>query len=369
MVNYDGGRSDAPPPNPGAAELAIVGTETTGHTVPAEVLVRALDGLQQIVYLLAAADEGRPIGERFAKTEHFKERYALRCGVPRASSYAVPLGLDMNRLLLPGGLGATPLERALDVFRAAAHGAWGDLMRLVPDPKYSPRVLAVLQAMLPRPGDRWGVALTIGADQVTLDVKTYRAVRRQVAPDGVEDAVMTVTGDLVRVDFDKSRIVLRYAPTGQEIPCYCEEAVLGALVQDWYLPIQVTGRFTLDRGGNIRKLTHVTRVETIDLSPMTFDRVEWDGRQLAIDPPLTLKPTMDEESGQLYVLRDPALSIHVFARSREQVADELAEQMLFQWDTYAHESPDRLTPGAQWLRSSLLSRVQEVGLAPQPEGR
>ena len=71
----------------------------------------------------------------------------------------------------------------------------------------------------------------------------------------------------------------------------------------------------------------------LDLSPTTFDRLVWGGRCLVIEPPLTLTPRMDEESGRLYILVDETLNIHVLAESHEQLAHELAEQLIFQWDT------------------------------------
>ena len=58
---------------------------------------------------------------------------------------------------------------------------------------------------------------------------------------------------------------------------------------------------------------------------MSFRSIEWKGRRLTIEPPPDFQPVMDDESGQLLVLADESLSIHVFARSRGQLADELAE--------------------------------------------
>ena len=110
-------------------------------------------------------------------------------------------------------------------------------------------------------------------------------------------------------------------------------------------------------------------VSADDLSPLRFDEVESAGRRLVFDPPLILEPSMDDETGQFYVLTDEKLGIHVHAQTREQLADELAEQMLFQWDAYARESPDRLTPAANRLRDALLSRMREDELVAQSEDR
>jgi len=57
---------------------------------------------------------------------------------------------------------------------------------------------------------------------------------------------------------------------------------------------------------------------------MTFDRVQYNGRALILHLPLTLTPHLDQESGQLYVATDERLGVHVFARTREQLAEERA---------------------------------------------
>ena len=98
----------------------------------------------------------------------------------------------------------------------------------------------------------------------------------------------------------------------------------------------------------------------IDLSPMTFDHVRYNGRTLVLHPPLTLTPRLDQESNQLYVAMDKPLGVHVFAQTREQLAEELAEQLLFLWDTYALEDPARLTESAQRMREELRRRVEEA---------
>ena len=174
---------------------------------------------------------------------------------------------------------------------------------------------------------------------------------------------MTVTGDLVRVEIPARKVVIRYQPTGREIPCHCEESAIESVLENWPEPIQVSGRYTVDSKGHPVRLTNVTRVSPVDLSPMTFDQVYWLGRLIIINPPLMLEPSMDEDSGQLYLLVDDELGIHVFARTREEVADELAEQVLFQWDTYALKSPENLSQGAKRLRQGLLARMREDGLA------
>ena len=83
----------------------------------------------------------------------------------------------------------------------------------------------------------------------------------------------------------------------------------------------------------------MSRTASIDLSPMIFDAIEWGNRRLEFVPPLALEPTLDDESGRLYRLEDQHLGIDVFAPTREQLSDELAEQIVFQWDSYAQRIP------------------------------
>lgn len=342
-----------------SGELVIDGAETADHTVSADVLVRVLSGLQRIVYLMAASSRNQPIGE------DLRSRNALRCGVPRASSFAVPLtSRRPTAELFPE---SDPLTEAFHVFRLASEGRWAELNPLFSRPKYINRVLSELQGMLPRSGERWGLTLRVGGDRVSLDESASRSLGAYLSSSGVADATMTVTGELLRVNIEALRLVLRYPPTRAEIPCQCEPSVFDTVMRNYDVPIQVTGLYTLNRQGHPIRLTGVSRVEPIDLSPMTFAQMTWAGRTLAIKPALTLSPTRDEESGQFYVLDDPDLGIDVFARTRDELLDELAEQLMFQWDTYARESPDRLSRGARRLREALLARMREVEFATPSE--
>jgi len=325
--------------------------------------VRSLESLQRIVFLMAGTDEGISIGGRFALPDHIKEKYVLRCGVSKGSSYAIPLDLPSAPMLLASDTRSSLLMRTMEVIKAASVGAMMDLSRLIPDQAYRTRALAEVEKMAPRPGNRWAVSFAVDGDRVELDTRAYRTVNRLTTPQTPENHVMTVTGELIRVDFAKSFLTLRYRPTGREIRCECDSAVLDSILPNRDEPIQVTGRFKLGDDGHPIKLTKVNRIEPLDLSPMIFDSIEWADRRLTINPPLTLQPTMDDESGQLYVLVDHHLGIDVFARNREQLADELAEQVLFLWDTYAQEAPDRLTDSARTLREKLQGRIQESDLA------
>jgi hypothetical protein len=87
---------------------------------------------------------------------------------------------------------------------------------------------------------------------------------------------------------------------------------------------------------------------------------------LRLDPPLTIVPTLDD-SEQLYVISDDELGLHLFAQTREQLAEKLAEQLVFSWDADATEDPSRPTESAQHLRDTLRERLR--ALLPLPHYR
>ena len=103
--------------------------------------------------------------------------------------------------------------------------------------------------------------------------------------------------------------------------------------------------------------------DPLDLSPPIVDRVQNGSQTLRIDPPLELKPRLDEESKQLLVVEDNDLDLLAFAASREELEAEVLSHLLLLWKEYAEEDPDKLTPVAQKLRKRLRRRIQEAAHA------
>lgn len=75
--------------------------------------------------------------------------------------------------------------------------------------------------------------------------------------------------------------------------------------------------------------------------------------------PIQLFPTKDE-SGRLLRLEYPDLGIHVFAETREQLLEELWEQILFLWEDYALCCDDEMTLQSQILKKNLLKAIERV---------
>lgn len=72
----------------------------------------------------------------------------------------------------------------------------------------------------------------------------------------------------------------------------------------------------------------------IDEGEVRVDYVELpDGRRLTASPPLLLSPALDEETQQYYVVTAADLGIHSVALTRDELLDELADDITFLWDS------------------------------------
>ncbi len=177
--------------------------------------------------------------------------------------------------------------------------------------------------------------------------------------DTPEDAVMTVTGELIRIDFDKRIVVLRYPPTHQEIECIYLEELEDSMIENRRQKIQVTGQFTLDADGHPIKSTNVTRVEPVDLSPIPIREILWHNKKLRFKTLFLLTPQMDVDTEQLYVVEEPEIGLHVFSYTREDLIHEINEQLAMLWEEYV-VTTDELATDARTLQAKLLATLEEV---------
>jgi hypothetical protein len=339
------------------ATLKLSGTDVAAGSVSIDVLVRVLSGVQQTTYLLGAAREKKSIQQRFKPSEELRRQYRLRCLALHGGSFEVPIALEGQPEL--GFPDKPPVLEELYGFLEGVMTDSDDLaQRSVPDSRIRDRMLREVIQFLPRPGQRWSLEYKVGnRPPLLMDVRTLRHAEAWLASPDPADAVMTVTGHLIRIDFDLHKVVIRYPPTNREIDCVYVPELEDTMLESRRQLIQVTGKFTLDDDNNPVKLMDVTRIEPVDLSPMVFDRFEWNGRVLEPTVPISLEPVLDEDCQHL-ILVDERLGIDVFAATREELADELQEQVFFLWDAYAVAESAELGPAALELQKRLKSSTK-----------
>lgn len=344
------------------ATVRLVNDEDDGiQNVPADILARSLVGVQQLVYLLASVQEQRTIKSRFRPSQEIQQRYVLKCQVPQSGSYTIPmmLGGDVDDTLFTNF--AEVLGTVMTLLTTIDDGGLDGLVDVLPDSKIRNRALREVRKLLPKPGDGWRFGFQVG-DEPGVLMSSDRAIAtidKALNQDSPEDTIMTVTGELIRIDFDKRTIVLRYPPTSTEIECVYVDDVEETMIESRRELVQATGRFTLDQEGNPAKLVDVTQLEPVDLSPIAVKSFGWDDRTFRLMQPLVLYPQLDEDSSQLYVVEEPDITLLAYAQTREQLWREIDEQLACMWEEYVQCDPDELAPDAIQLRKRLLAMVEE----------
>jgi hypothetical protein len=294
-----------------------------GLGAPADDWARVLGAMQKLVHgmVLGAQPTLRPNAE-------FKRRHELRAsGVGPDGAIALTLG--PRQLAFDLQLGTSPVEvqvRLAALFSAIAQGSLSELEGLYPEPSLRRRVLREAQKLLPKGAERWALAVAVGdRSPFRLEPAQARwldAHMATLAPSG--PIMMTVTGELVGVDFDRGTYSVRYAPTGRILDGRYSPEEEVALLKSRRKLVHVTGEFVLDENDHPLRLKRATKVAVADLSPVVVAEVRLgDGQAFALVPPLSLVPVMDAESQQLYEVAEEALDLHVSAPTREQLESEL----------------------------------------------
>ncbi len=344
------------------ATIRLIGQEMENCEVPIEILVRVLAGFQQIVYLLATTQEKKTVGQRFRVSREVQQLYSLRASIPQQGSYTLPLVLkpQFGSQLSVWGKYESIIENIEKFLSCLNTSDLSNLQDIFPDSKLRNRALFEARRFLPKADERWGLGFSRnGSDEFTLTNNAITHIDDWLTQDTPEDAVMTVTGELIRIDFDKRIVVLRYSPTHKEIECIYLEELEDSMIENRRQKIQVTGQFTLDADGHPIKLTDVTRIEPVDLSPIVIREIPLHNKKLRLKTPLSLTPKMDDDTEQLYVVENPDISLHVFSYTREDLIHEINEQLAMLWEEYA-VTTDELTTDAHQLQRKLIEILEEV---------
>ncbi len=343
------------------SSLIIDGPETEKDAAPADAVVRLLSGMQQLAFLFAAAKESRPVSIRFKPSSDLKQRFSLICGASSTGSYVLPIDLidqSAQRSLF------SPDELLADIREFISAVSSDDKKRaseILPDSRYRERALREIRAFSPSQGEGWSASLVVGdTPGVALNGRLTKNIHDWLEIGLTEQATMAVIGKLIRINFDENKLFIRLPVSGRQLECsYLAEAEVDLLESRRDL-IQVTGEFVVDGEGIPLRLTAVSRIEPVNLSPLIFTRIEHGERVLRVKPPLEVVPNLDEETQQFFVASDECLDLHAIAETRGDLADEIAHHLVFAWSAYANEKEDALTPKAAELAESLRRRLDEV---------
>lgn len=343
--------------------IRITGPATEGYSVPAEVVVRVLEGLQQSIWILAAAADSKAVRQRFKPNQSFKQRFTLRIAVPERSSFAIPLMLTDERpqiAWIATETPADPMGALFTVWKELAAENLQGIRSLVGDEGLFVRLMQAFRSILPKREDRWGIGFgKRTADEVELSAR-HRPVIEAWLESSAEQRETSVIGELQRIDFAEKRIWIAYPPTRRLIECSYLDEVEDTIIDARRALFQVTGQFVLDNEGHPLRLTGVRSIEAVDLSPVRFDEVEVADGRFLLDPPIVLTPELDADVQQYFVAEVDEFGLSLGGRTRDTLLQDFAEQLNFIWCEYAMADEHELTEDALELRRRLLERVKRV---------
>ena len=328
------------------------------HVVPAPVLVESVGGIQQVVYLLAKFARGEELGQRVSYSRALREAFALQCRIPQPGSYAMPFEIG-SAAHSPRVAGEADDVRRLfrRVTAAVGVGDVDGVRALVPNPRYLDCLGDAYRKAIPPP--RSGVSYWLEdhrrrkildgrKTEATLDELGAHAERKQLLR---ED---TISGTLVGMDFDEHRIRLT-RPDGKSVSAYYDEESELPLIEHRRGWVELTGDVLYDADGRALSVTHARDIVAFDEDTIELSNVHLYNVPYRASPPLRFKVTYDPLD-ELYDL-DGEFGISVSASSRSDLHHELQEALSMLWIEYGEESPDRLSPKAQRLRTDLRKRL------------
>lgn len=344
-----------------------------GHLVPADVLADVLKHAQRAVHLLAMAQEGREVRQRARIPADIARRYALLCAVPEGGSYVQPAVVaDLSNGLFASQESGVVLDTFKAVSTAVSEARFDDVRMSVQDRSIRLRVLDEFAAMMPQQGQDWTLGLSNGLGEIAhFDAEQTQVLRsflrRARQPQTPAAATRTLAGELIQIDFAAHKLTIRHYPTNRSLACEYTEDIEEMLLnsrRDW---IQVTGLVELDEHDLPIRLSDVFDIQNVDLSPVVLDSVSHGTRRLRFTGgPVTFEVTPDE-TGELLVIEQPDLGVHVFAATREALLADLYEDLVMLWTEYAEAEDADLTDDAadlgRALRNSLTTTTDDAPTA------
>lgn len=345
--------------NPAEARLHFEGGPVRGHSVDVETICDTLRGLQKSLRMLASVEVEGWDGTRqkYRPSDRIVRQVTLRLSAAEPGSVVFPLELAPR----PTGLIAdeqvvlSPLWDTLEaVFEWIGQDAKGTPPIVGPALEH---VLRSFQDWLPNDD---GLTLSLLRGRPTI-----RSFNKQVRQDvdkilearTFEDLLLK--GEIIQTKPPEGTVKLRFPHLGRTmwvtLPPELRHVGIPQTGGQW---LELEGRFRCSAWGEPLEPVDIV-VRRPDLGPV---ELEWltlrPGEEpLALSPPLRLPVELDQDTHQLYVVRDEQLGIHVFAYARQDVEAELVEQLRFLWTEFALAEEAALAPSAQEVARNLRARV------------
>lgn len=343
-------------------EFHFKGGIADGQQLPVDCMINLLSNIKELVYLIVSQSQGIAYNERFKPSKEIKDNYLVKCEVPQVGSYAMPIEIDYVGQELPLDP-VKPGEKIQQVMKWVVDDEEEKIIHLLPNPKMRVRALSCVRNALPQATD--GIFVEVAANDNVPQAINSRIVQRKITPiidktqDVVEEYMTVVTGRLASIDFDEKKIVINHPVTRKALECFYNEEIESMLFDNRRQLVQITGSVVFDDNEQPKKITDVVNIQEVDLSPIEVDTIICDDRRLHMKNHLTLQPVLDD-SEQLYTVEYPELGISAFAYTRQELTEEIEDDICYLWEEYALANDAELSEDALLLKHHLLSAIEEV---------
>jgi hypothetical protein len=348
--------------------LRVFDLTDDSHFIRVEVLTKILQGIQKIVTILAEDELKLPyVGNASSKT---KKPLSVYCGIPDRGSYVIPIEFgctDEQSTWYGYGLTEGVAKKIERIFYSLGKDSADDIGKLVIDPTSRKRLFKNLCTILPPTDGKWQLEISGKRYKQKLCFNSnsrQRLIQLQeelcMSKDTCLQTLQTVTGSLVRMDFERRCVTLKYPPTKTELKCYYTEDIESELFENRGDLLQITGNVTYeDDNETPKKIADVQKIEFLDTSEFVLDTVHYRQTNLKFKQPLTLTPKLTE-SCQFMEIQNTDLGIDIIAQTRDELWDELMAVIEVQWEECAKQPDSKL--GSEFCRQkrNLLAAIEEV---------
>lgn len=341
--------------------IQFTGRADDAHKVPASVLNQVLTGLQRSIHLLAMQHQEIEIRRKERISSELEDKYVLFCEPPEPGSFRIraSLGDPLSDLFAASDIQAVS-ERLQDFCIAAQQRDEHTIRSIMPDRSRRKRLLEALGKTVPKSSTGIHVNLAWNGKPFLESQNLEPALKGLMPITATAEEIQTVTGRLIRIDFEERKVTIQYRPSEREMECFYEESVEEMLLGRPRELIQVTGVIRLDENGQPKKIVDVQLIRELDLSRFYRESFRTPTSVLLFEPPLVLEPELVEDE-QLISLKHETLGIDVVAPTIEELSECLDAEVLMLWRNYALADDAILSPKSLELKRNLLSRIKEVG--------
>lgn len=341
-------------------EFHFKGVDEDISTLPVEYMINLLSNMQDLMYFMVSAKEGKTFNRRFKASKDIKDKYIMECELPKQGCYAQTISIEDKTVPL---LDAVRTEHIADDITNFLFNIREDregyILNYFSTQKQLSKALTYVRKAFPPVDNNIYVSVNDNEklDSREIQTKTTHIIDR-LQPE-IEGHMGIITGRLKSINFDERKLVIQYPITKKDLDCFYNEEIEDMLIDNRRQLIQITGNVSLNDDDTPKDISDVINIQEVDLSSISLDLICGGGVTLRFKNTLHINPTLDETE-QLYKASLQELDIDVYEYTRADLESAVSEQILFLWNEYAKESDDKLTKDAILLKNKLLELIEEV---------